>query len=148
FDQMQIYSKNPMSYLAVDINIYIKRDFAPLEDRVRSLTAVLNQAPELMAAARANLADSLPRPLIETAIDQANGAVDFLGKDLVDAVKPLKNEKLLSDFKSANDRAIEELRAYTSYLKEQKLPKANEQYALGREKYIQLLKYGEMVELS
>jgi len=148
FDQMQIYSKNPMTYLAVDINIYIKRDFAPLEDRVRSLTAVLNQAPNLMAAARANLADSLPRPLIETAIDQANGAIDFLGKDLVDAVKPLKNEKLLTDFKSANDRAIEELRAYTSYLKEQKLPKANEQYALGRQKYIQLLKYGEMVELS
>jgi len=36
-----------------------------------------------MAAARANLAEALPRPQVETAIEQANGAADFLGKDLV-----------------------------------------------------------------
>jgi len=37
-----------------------------------------------MAAAHANLEDSLPRPQIETAIEEADGAADFLGKDLVD----------------------------------------------------------------
>src|SRR5436189_3638850 len=58
FEQMQIYSQNPMTYASVlDVNIYIKRDFAPLESRVRSIIAILNQASNVMATDRANLAE-------------------------------------------------------------------------------------------
>jgi uncharacterized protein (DUF885 family) len=149
FEDARIFEQNPMTYAGVlDVNIYIKRDFAPKVERVVSLTAILNQAPKIMAAARANLAESLPRPLIETAIEQANGQADFLGKDLVDALKEMKEEGILVKFRAANNRAIEELRAYVKYLKEEKLPKANEQYALGREKYMKLINYGEMLTLS
>jgi uncharacterized protein (DUF885 family) len=63
FEEMKVYSQNPMTYAgALDVNIYIKRDFGPIADRVRSLTAILERAPAIMAAARANLAESLPRP--------------------------------------------------------------------------------------
>ena len=149
FEQMRIYSQNPMTYAGVlDVNIYIKRDFAPMENRLRSITAILDQAPKIMAAARANLADALPRPQVETAIEQANGAADFLGKDLVDALKDVKNASLMARFEAANKRAIDELKGYVTYLKEQKLPKANENYALGREKYRKLVEYGEMITLS
>jgi uncharacterized protein (DUF885 family) len=149
FEQMQSYSLNPMTYAgALDVNIYIKRDFAPLEDRVRSVIAVLNQAPQITSAARANLADSLPRPQVETAIEQANGAADFLNKDLVAALKNIKNEELMAAFNTANTSAIGQMRGFASYLKEQKLPKANDRYSLGREKYQKLLEYGEMVTLS
>jgi len=133
---------------ALDVNIYIKRDFAPLEDRVRSVIAILNKAPEITSAAKANLAESLPRPQVETAIDEAGGAADFLSKDLVAAVKNVKDEKLMAAFHAANTRAISEMRGYAAYLKEQKLPKANDRYALGREKYRKLLEYGEMVTRS
>jgi len=149
FDQMQNYSQNPMTYAGVlDVNIYIKRNFAPLNERVRSITSILNQAPNVFTAARTNLAESLPRPQVELAIEQANGAADFLGKDLVDALKEVKDEKVMGEFKAANSRAIEELHNYVSYLKEQKLPKANDRYALGREKYSRLLEYGEMITLA
>ncbi|PYJ52684.1 MAG: hypothetical protein DME82_15915, partial [Verrucomicrobia bacterium] len=141
--------QNPMTYASVlDVNIYIKRNFAPLEQRVRSIVAILNQAPKIMAAARANLAQALPRPQIETAIDEASGATNFLAKDLVEALKDVKNQKLMAEFNAANQRAIAELNGYVTYLKEQKLPKANENYALGREKYVEMLHYGEMVSLS
>jgi uncharacterized protein (DUF885 family) len=149
FEEMAIYDRNPMTYAGVlDVNIYIKRDFAPLAERVKSLTSVLEQAPKIVAAARANLAQSLPRPEIETAIEEANGAVDFLGKDLVEALKDVHNDTLMSKFRSANGRAIEELRGYAKYLKEEKLPKANDQFALGREKYAKLVNYGEMLTIS
>ena len=93
FNEMRIYSHNPMTYAgALDVSIYIKRNFAPLEDRVRSIIAILNQAPQIMAAARANLADSLPHPQVETAIEEADGTADFLAKDLVAALKDVKNE--------------------------------------------------------
>ena len=149
FEDMRIYERNPMTYAGVlDVNIYIKRDFAPFADRVKSLTSVLEQAPKIMAAARANLAESLPRPEIETAIEEANGSVDFLGKDLVEALKDLKDQNIQSKFRAANNRAIEELRAYVKYLKEEKLPKANDQYALGRDNYSKLVNYGEMLTIS
>ncbi len=149
FEQMQIYSRNPMTYAGVlDVNIYIKRNFAPLEDRVRSVIAILDQAPKIFAAARANLALALPRPLVETAIEQAAGAADFLGKDLVQALKAVKNGTLMAEFDAANRRAIDESHGYVAYLKEHKLPRANDRYALGREKYAQLLQCGEMVTQS
>ena len=149
FEQMRIYSDNPMTYAsALDVNIYIKRNFAPLDERVGSVVAILNQAPQIMSAARANLSESLPRPQVETAIEEAQGTADFLSKDLVAALKDVKNEMLMAGFNTANRRAIEEVGAYASYLKEQKLPKATAPYALGREKYQKLLEYGEMVTLS
>src|SRR5882762_77633 len=41
FEDMRIYERNPMTYAGVlDVNIYIKRDFAPFPDRVKSLTSV------------------------------------------------------------------------------------------------------------
>lgn len=149
FEDMKSYWQNPMTYAGVlDVSIYIKRNFAPLEDRVRSIIAILNQAPNIMTAARANLAESLPRPFVETAIEQADGAADFLGKELVEALKDLKNATLLEQFQTVNKKAIEELHGYATFLKKQKLPKSNEAYALGRDKYIKLLQDGEMVQLS
>jgi uncharacterized protein (DUF885 family) len=146
FEQMQIYSRNPMTYAgALDVNIYIKRNFAPLDERVQSLTAILNQAPNIFAAARENLAEVLPRPMVETAIDVANGAADFLEKDLVEAVRDVKDPGVLGAFGGANRRATYALREYVAYLKEQKLPRADDRYALGRDNYIKLLQYGEMV---
>jgi uncharacterized protein (DUF885 family) len=148
FEEMKIYSQNPMTYAGVlDVSIYIKRNFAPLPARVRSLTAILAEAPAIMGAARENLAESLPRPQIETAIEEANGAADFLGKDLVDALKDVKDEALMAAFRETNKRAIEQLRSYAKYLKESKLPQANENFALGRDRYAKLLEYGEMVTL-
>ena len=146
FEQMQVYTRNPMTYASVlDVNIYIKRNFAPLEERVRSITAILNQAPKIMAAARLNLAESLPQPQVETAVEEANGGADFLAKELVEALKSVTNETLMAEFKAANQQAMTELRGYAAYLKDQKLPKANDQYALGREKYAQMLRCGERI---
>ena len=149
FEQMRSYTDNPMTYAgALDVNIYIKRNFAPLEERVRSVVAILNQAPRIISAARANLVESLPRPQVETAIEEAEGAADFLAKDLVAALKEVKNDNLMAGFDAANRQAIGELRAFAIHLKEQKLPKATAPYALGRAKYRKLLDYGEMVTLS
>ena len=149
FDQMQIYSQNPMTYASVlDVNIYVKRNFAPLEDRVRSIVAILSQAPKITAAARTNLAASLPRPQVETAIDEAAGVADFLSKDLVEALKSVTNQALMSEFDAANRQAVQEMRDYVNYLKEQKLPKANDRFALGPDKYARMLLLGEMISAS
>src|SRR3982074_3212376 len=89
---MQAFELNPMTYAqALDVNIYVKRNFAPLEERVRPIIAIENKMPNIMIAAKTNLAQVLPQPYVELAIQIARGASDFLKKDLVDALKELKD---------------------------------------------------------
>jgi uncharacterized protein (DUF885 family) len=149
FEERQVFTQNPMTYAgALNVNIYIKRDFAPLAQRVQSIVAILNQAPNLFAAAKANLAGDLAKPFVETAIEVAQGSVDFLGKDLVEALKDFKEEPLRAQFNAANERAVAGLRGYIAWLKEQKLPKAHQRYALGRERFARMLREGELIALS
>ncbi len=149
FDAMHSYSANPMTYAgAFDVNIYIKRDFAPLEQRVGSVVAILRQAPKLFADARTNLEPALARPFIETAIHVANGSADFLGKDLVDALKDVKNAALMAEFKTVNQRAVAELRAFVKWLEQEKLPHAHSKHALGRANYARMLRNDEFLTLS
>ncbi len=149
FEDLKAYTHNPMTYAgALDVSIYIKRDFAPLTDRVRSIIAIEKQAPHLLAAARANLADSLAKPYVETAIEVASGAADFLGKDLVEALKEVQDATLLAEFKTVNAAAITGLRDFVSWLQKEKLPKAHLRYALGRKKFQGMIREGELIPLA
>jgi uncharacterized protein (DUF885 family) len=149
FEEMESYSRNPMTYAgALDVSPYIKRDFAPLEQRVRGIIAILNQAPKVMAAGRANLGEALPKPWVETAIEIGDGSADFLEKDLVEALKELTDPALRGEFTAANKLAAGEMRGFVKYLKEEKLPKATGRFALGRGNFAKMLREGELITQS
>jgi uncharacterized protein (DUF885 family) len=145
---MDVYRRNPMNYAdVIDVNIYIKRNFAPLADRVRSIIAIEKQAPAIFANARRNLAETLAKPYVETAIEVATGAASFLRKDLVTALKDFDEPKPRAEFEAANTAAIKELESYVEFLKKEKLPTAHTNYALGRDKYIRMLR-AELIDLT
>jgi uncharacterized protein (DUF885 family) len=145
---MLIFERNPMVYArAADVNVYIKRNFAPLEDRVRSLVAIESQIPNILIAARTNLNDVVPKPYVELAIQIARGSVDFLKKDLVAAVGNLKDEQLRVAFHEANRKAANALNDYAAWLEREKLPKASLDFALGEEKFRRFLAQTELVDL-
>jgi uncharacterized protein (DUF885 family) len=145
---MSMFERNPMVYArAADVNVYIKRNFAPLEDRVRSLVAIESQVPNILTAARTNLNDVVPRPYVELAIQVAKGSADFLKKDLVAAIGNLKDEQLRVAFHEANRKAANALNDYAAWLEREKLPKASMDYALGEEKFRSLLAQTELVDL-
>jgi uncharacterized protein (DUF885 family) len=145
---MSIFERNPMVYArAADVNVYIKRNFAPLEDRVRSLVAIESQIPNILIAARTNLNEQLPKPFVELAIQIAKGSADFLKKDLVAAVGALKDEQLRPAFQEANRKAANALNDYAAWLEREKLPKAKLDFALGEEKFGRFLAQTELVDL-
>ena len=146
---MSIFERNPMVYArAADVNVYIKRNFAPLEDRVRSLVAIESQIPNILIAARTNLNEKLPKPFVELAIQIAKGSADFLKKDLVAAIGGLKDEQLRVAFQEANRKAANALNDYAAWLEREKLPKASLDFALGEEKFGRFLAQTELVDLS
>src|SRR6266853_135017 len=145
---MSVFERNPMVYAgAADVNVYIKRNFAPLEDRVRSLVAIESQIPNILIAARTNLNDVVPKPYVELAIQIAKDSADFLKKDLVSAVSGLKDEQLHTAFLNANRKAANALNDYAAWLEREKLPKASLDFALGEEKFRRFLTQTELVDL-
>jgi uncharacterized protein (DUF885 family) len=145
---MSVFERNPMVYArAADVNVYIKRNFAPLEDRVRSLAAIESQIPNILIAARTNLNVVLPKPYVELAIQIAKGSADFLKKDLVAAVGTPKDEQLRVAFHEANRKAANALNDYAAWLEREKLPKASMDFALGEEKFRRFLAQTEFIDL-
>ena len=147
-EAMSIYERDPMVYArAADVNVYIKRNFAPLEDRIHSVALIESQVPNILIAARTNLDPVLPKPYVELAIQVARGSADFLRKNLVEAIADLKNERLRTEFLEANRKAAAALTDYAGWLEREKLPKATADFALGEEKFARMLKETELVDL-
>ena len=146
--EMSVYERNPMVYArAADVNVYIKRNFAPLEDRVRSLILVEQQVPNIVIAAKTNLNQVLPKPYVELAIQIARGSAEFLRTNLIEAVAELKDERIRAEFTDANRRAATALIDYAAWLEREKLPKASDDFAVGEEKYARFLADTELVDL-
>jgi uncharacterized protein (DUF885 family) len=148
-EDIQSYTKNPMTYAGmIDANMYIKRNFAPIEDRVKSIIAIENQAPQQYENAKANLQDSLAKPYIDMALLVAKGSASFLSGDLVTALKSVKDDSLMASFKTANKKALDAVNGFVNWLQKEKLPKAHNHYAIGRENYQKMLLYNEGISMT
>jgi hypothetical protein len=56
-----------------------------------------NQAPGIYENAKINLADSLAKPYLDLAIQIAQGSISFLSKDLLTALKEVRNDSPRQD---------------------------------------------------
>ena len=149
FEDIHTPYTNPMGYAgAIDANTYIKRNFAPAEERLKSIIAIENAAPLYFENAKTNLRDSLAKPLVELAIQIAKGSASFLGNDLLVALKDIKNDSLMAVFTSANKKAIDAINGFADWLQKEKLPKAHNHYAIGRDNYMKLLLNSEEISMT
>ena len=149
FEDLEIYTRNPMTYAGIiDANAYIKRNFAPIEDRIRAIISMENQAQQQFEYAKANLVDSLAKPYVETAIQIAKGSSAFLATDLVTALKDVKNDSLMASFNQSNKKAMDAINGFAGWLEKEKLPKVHNHYAIGRGNYQKMLFYNEGISLT
>ena len=148
FQDVHKFERNPMMYAhCADLNIYIARNFAPLKDRVRSLTAIELQIPNILIAGKTNLESVLPKPHIELAIQIARGSADFLRKDMVAAVDAAKDQEVRGNFLDANRKAANALSDFATWLEKEKLPRATSTFSLGAARYQRWLTETELVDL-
>jgi uncharacterized protein (DUF885 family) len=149
FEVARSYWKNPMTYADVgDLVTYAKRDFAPKADRLRSVVKLLNAVPETLAAARENLQERLPRTYIKLAIEQATGSAAFMTDDLVVAFEDVNDPALQSQFKQSRERASRAMTDYATWLRDKKMPQANDDHAIGRDAFARMLRQTELMSES
>ncbi|HTF19318.1 MAG TPA: DUF885 family protein, partial [Chryseolinea sp.] len=149
FEDLRQYQTSPLLYaMSPDMSLYITRDFAPLEKRMRFVDQMQRMTPALLTQARENLDDSLALPHIETAIQIANGAASFMEKQLKEAFAAVKNDSLRKAFGESNLLSVQAFRDYATWLEKEKLPKAHNRYAIGRANYVKMLLYNERLATS
>jgi uncharacterized protein (DUF885 family) len=126
----------------------LARDFAPLPERLRSLTSRLEKLPRLLEQARANLvAERVPAIHAETAVKQNPGALS-----LVDGLVVPNLGALEAADRARLERAIELARAavqeHQKWLETSLVPKAQGEFRIGQELYDAKLAFALMSPLS
>ena len=125
---------NPMQYNPGQA-LYglVARDFAPPEQRLRSVIGRLNGIPAVLAAGRANLKNP-PRVHTETAIAQIKGTIGLInGPQFEGLVKQAPS--LEAEFRTAQKKAVAALQEHVDWMQKELLPKANGDFRIGAEKF-------------
>jgi uncharacterized protein (DUF885 family) len=126
---------NPLVYmqsLANSLYLLVARDFAPAEKRIPSLRQRMEKIPGVIAQAKANLQHP-PRIHTETAIEQTQGAINLVRKELA----PLLDQapQMKKDLAPLQDKTAAALEDYKKWLQNDLLPRSDGNFRLGEEKY-------------
>jgi uncharacterized protein (DUF885 family) len=146
---IQMWRKNPDLYtsdLSDSIFVIMRRNFAPPDERLRSLVARELQVPAVLEAARQNLQNP-PKVYTEVALQQLPDTIKFFQKDVPEAFREVKDPGLLARFKRSNDAVVEALRNFQTFLQDNLLPASNGDFRLGADNFSKKLLYDEMVDI-
>jgi len=149
-DELQGHKKNPMYYAYVLGNVggYISREYAPFEDRVRSLISLLEKLPSIYQDAEKNLNEKCAAIHCKYAKVFTEGFVKFFKDDLpAELAKRNASQELNAEYNSASAKGVEALQGYINFIDEKLIPNADESFRLGKEKFETMFKIKEHVEL-
>jgi len=114
----------------------VSRDFAPLRDRMALVIARERQIPAMLEQGRSNVEPSrVPAIYAQTAILDANGAADFLERDVATAFAPVSDADLQTRFAQSNAAAATAYRRYADFIKTSVVPEAHASFAIGAAAY-------------
>jgi hypothetical protein len=140
--------RNPEFYTGgLDPNVYIAREYAPLEERMRAFTRYAGNLPQALAHMRANLRTPMPRSYAQIGQGRISGLADYLQKDVPQVFAEIKDSTLQREFQAANAEAVRSLREAGDWFAQQ-VKTATSEYALGPELFGDMLRMTEGVTLS
>ncbi len=151
-ETIQNWRRDPDLYssaLAETLFPLIKRDFAPLNERLRCIVRRETKMPIALVEARNNIDRRLvPRVFAEVAEQQLPGIIDFFEKDVPESIKPATNQALKAEFARSNRHVIDSLKSYQRFVHELLADKdaCQGKYALGDKIFAKKLAYEEAVD--
>jgi hypothetical protein len=140
--------RNPEYYTgSLDPNVYIAREYAPLADRMRSFTRYASNLPAALAQVRANIRTPMPKPYAEIGRGRFSGLAAYLKTDVPQVFASVADSGLHREFAVANAGAVQALDELGAWFAEQE-KRGTKDYALGPERFADMLRMTEGVELS
>ncbi len=151
-DEAQGPYRNPFYYAAwftpnaFHPLVYITREYAPLDERLRAYTRYARNVPEAVTQIRSNIRTPIPQTFIDVGRTTYGGLADFLETDVPSVFAVVENDTLLEAFRQANTGAVTALRELDAWLAAQEA-EATEDFALGSELFSRMLWTNERVDI-
>ena len=131
---------------AIDPDVYVSREYAPLDQRLKAYIAYAKAVPTAVDQIRKNLRTPLPKTFVNIGHTTYGGLISFYEKDVPAIFAAVKDQQLQKDFKEANDGAIKAMQDIDGWFKSQEAT-ATDNFALGAEKFSEMLKATERVDV-
>jgi uncharacterized protein (DUF885 family) len=147
-DEVRAYARQPDVYnseAAAAIDGLLKRDFAPLCTRAQHAAQRMREIPRLLEEGKKNL-DHPARVLVDTAIAQTTGALDFFDQAVPAATSGCADPAIVKDVTEARTRAAAALRDWKQYLTKLRPSAPEGSFALGADLFARRLALDEFVD--
>jgi len=139
--------EDPGFYLgALAPDVYVSREYAALEQRMRAYIAYAKRVPGAGLQMIANLRTPLPRTYAELGRNTFRGLASFYADDVPAVFRAVNDAALQEEFEEANGAAIRAARELEAWFEKQRAT-ATEDFALGPERFRQMLRETEQVDI-
>ena len=144
----EYHVRNPAWYAGpLSPSVYVSREYAPKAARLEALTAHLQKIPEYIGQMRGTLRPPFPRPFVRTSLVQFGGLASHLQDDAPGLFADVEDSDLQAAFADAVGPAVTALRDTEAWL-ELELEDATDEFALGEERYRELLWRAYRIDLD
>ena len=141
-------TNNPVYYsFALGMDVYIDREYAPLDERIVAYTDYVSQVPAMLQTMQRNLEAPLPAPYVETAHAIFAGLADYLENTVPGLFSAVKDEQLQRRFVAANTAAADAAEQTAAWLDGLRAT-ATDEFALGEDKFLEMLRATQGVDIS
>ncbi len=144
----RFWENNPLFYkdiITEGLFNLVSRNFAPLEERLKSVIARECCVPEVLQCARENLTNP-PQVYTDQAIRYMKGARLFFS-EIPKEFDQVSDQALLREFERSNQAVLAELDRFLVYLQEDLLPRSNGDFAVGEQGIQAILDAEEMIDV-
>jgi hypothetical protein len=143
-DTLNWPQRNPAWYgWRLSPTAYLTREYAPLEQRIRAYT---NYARAISTRGPLLYFKPLPRTYIEIGQLIFGGLATYYENDVPVVFAAVEDPQLQAEFSAANQDAIARMKSLAAGL-EQRLPQATDDFALGRERFLEMLRVTELLDI-
>src|SRR5450755_1152007 len=107
-EKTQFPFSNPGWYLGqIDPDVYLSRNYAPLDVRMKAYIKYARGIPRVVAAIKENLKSPLPKTYVELGIAQFGGLADFYAKNVSAVFKSVADPDLQKQLNDVNTAAAQ-----------------------------------------
>lgn len=145
---LKTWQRRPQFYDELfSVESYLTRDYAALEVRAARLLKHVQAALPQTIHIKKNLKGPLPESFVKTDIGIYRGYAEYLSGDVVKLLEPVSEPKLKADAIAAVQALAREATAVADHLEQVELPRADQSFAMGVEKYQRLLAVQEALDM-
>ena len=147
-DEWRTMETNPMKQVGfLNVSGYVRRDYAPVVDRLRAAIEILKQVPEFLEILKTPLLPNIGRPVLEMSIESYRGMARFYRVDLNQIKNDCSDKEIKTLFDQARETAADAVIKFVDFLQSMLDNDVPRDFAIGSNLYSGMLSSGEGINI-